>query len=53
MSTVALHVLNAMKFQVTKITIYPLSINKPNCDHLIYKPQDTNKVFQNIKLKNI
>ncbi len=30
-----------MKFQVAKITIYPLSFNKTNCGHVIYKPQDT------------
>ncbi len=40
-----------MKVQVAKMTIYPLSFNKTNCDHLIYKPQDTHKVFKNIKLK--
>ncbi len=40
-----------MKFQVAKITIYPLSFNKTNFNHLIYKPRDTNKVFKNVKLK--
>ncbi len=50
MSAVALHVIKAMNFQVAKMTIYPLSFNK-NCDHLIYKPQDTHKAFKNIKLK--
>ncbi len=39
-----------MKFQVAKLTIYPL-FNKTNCDHLIYKPQDTHEVFKNIKLE--
>ncbi len=47
----ALHVIQAMKFQVAEMTIYPLSINKSNCDHLIYEPQDTQYVFKNIKLK--
>ncbi len=51
MSAVALHVIKAMKFHMTKMTIYPLSFNKTNCDLLIYEPQDTHKVFQNIKLK--
>ncbi len=51
MSAVALHIIKAMTFQVAKMTIYPLSFNKTNCDHLIYKPQDTHKVFKNIKLK--
>ncbi len=40
-----------MTFQVAKMTIYPLSVNKINCDHPIYKPEDTHKVFKNIKLK--
>ncbi len=30
---------------------FPFSFNKTNCDHLIYKSQDTHKVFKNIKLK--
>ncbi len=34
-------VMQAMKFQVAEMTIYPLSFNKTNCDHLIYEPQDT------------
>ncbi len=34
-----------------KMIIYPISFNKTNCDHLIYKPQDTHKVFKNITLK--
>ncbi len=51
MSAVVLHVIKALKFQMAKITIYPLSFNKTNCDHLIYKPQDNYKVFKNIKLK--
>ncbi len=41
MSAVALHVTKAMKFKVAEMTIYPLSFNKTNCDHLIYEPQDT------------
>ncbi len=41
MSAVALHVIQAMQFQVTEMTIYPLSFNKTNCDHLIYEHQDT------------
>ncbi len=41
MSAVVLHVIKAMKFKVAELTIYPLSINKTNCDHLIYEPQDT------------
>ncbi len=28
-------VIQAMKFQVAEMTIYPLSFNKTNCDHLI------------------
>ncbi len=40
-SAVALHVIKAMKFQVAEKTIYPLSFNKTNCDHLIYEAQDT------------
>ncbi len=51
MSAVALHVIKAMKFQVAKMTIYPLSFNKTNCDHLIYKSQDIHKAFTNIKQK--
>ncbi len=50
MSAVVLRVIKAMKFQVAKITIDPLSFNKINCDHLIYKHQDTHKVFKTIKL---
>ncbi len=50
MYAVALHVIKVMKFQVAKMTIYPLSFNKTNY-HLIYKPQDTHKFFKNIKLK--
>ncbi len=46
MSAVVLHVINAMKFQVVKI-----SFNKTNCDLPIHNPQDTHKVFKNIKLK--
>ncbi len=34
-------VIQAMKFQVSEMTIYPLSFNKTNCDHLIYETQDT------------
>ncbi len=48
MSAVVLHVIQAMKFQVAEMTIYPLSYNKTNCDHLIYEPQDTQYVFKNI-----
>ncbi len=51
MSAVALHVIKAMKFQVTKMTIYPLSFNITNCDHLNYKPQHTHNGFKNVKLK--
>ncbi len=40
MSAVAPHVMKAMKFQVAEITIYPISFNKTNCNHLIYEPQD-------------
>ncbi len=40
-----------MNVQVAKVTIYPLSVNKTNYDHLIYEPQCTHKVFKNIKLK--
>ncbi len=29
------------KFQVAEMTIYPLSFNKTNCDHLIYEHHDT------------
>ncbi len=47
----ALHVIKAMKFQVAEMTIYPLSYNKTNCDHLINELQDAQKVFKNIKLK--
>ncbi len=47
----ALHVIKAIQFQVVKMTIYPFSFNKTNCDHVIYKPKDTHKVFKNIKLK--
>ncbi len=36
MFAVALHVIKAMKFQVAEITIYSLSYNKTDCDHLIY-----------------
>ncbi len=46
-------VIQAMKFQIAEMTIYPISFNKTNCDHLIYEPQDIQKVFKNIKLKNI
>ncbi len=31
-------------------TIYHLSFNKTNCDHLIYELQDISQVFKNIKL---
>ncbi len=41
MSALALYVIKAMNFQVAEITIYPLSFNKTNCDHLIYEPRDT------------
>ncbi len=41
MSAVALHVIKAMKLKVAEMTIYPLSFNKTNCDHLIYESQDT------------
>ncbi len=41
MSAVALHVIKAMQFKVAEMTIDPLYVNKTNCDHLIYEPQDT------------
>ncbi len=41
MSAVSLHVIKTMKFEVAKMTIYPISFNKTNCDHLIYELQDT------------
>ncbi len=43
--------IKAMNVQLAKLTIYPLSFNKTNYDHLIYEPQDTHKVFKTIKLK--
>ncbi len=52
---VLLWCLQAMKFQVAKMTIYPLSFNKTNCNHLICKLRDTNKVLYKkiYKTKNI
>ncbi len=41
MSAVALHVIQAIQFQVAEMTIHPLSYNKTNWNHLIYEPQDT------------
>ncbi len=51
MSAVAFHVIMAMIFQVAKLTVFRLSVNKINFDNLIYEHQDTHKVFKNIKLK--
>ncbi len=50
MSALVLHVIKEMKFQVANITI---TFNKTNCDHLIYKPHDTHKVFENINSKDL
>ncbi len=47
-----MHVIKAMNLQVAKVTIYLLSLNKANYDHLIYEPQDTHKVLK-YKTKNI
>ncbi len=51
MSAVVPSVIKAIQFQVAKMNIYPFSVNKTNCDHFIHKPQDTHKVFKNIKLQ--
>ncbi len=40
-SAVELLVIKAMKFQVAEMTIYPLSFDKTNCDHLIYEPHNS------------
>ncbi len=42
-----------MIFVVAKVTMFSFSVNRINFDHLIYEPQDINKVFKNIKLKSL
>ncbi len=45
---------NSNDFQVSKVTTFPLSVNKVNFDHLIYELQDNHNVFNNnIKLKTL
>ncbi len=50
MCAMALHVILAIIFQVAKMTIFPLSVNKINFVHLIYEPQEIYKGFTIIKL---
>ncbi len=53
-SAVVLHVvLMSMIFQMVKVTNFPLPVNKINFDHLIYEPQNIQKVFKHIKLKHL
>ncbi len=42
-----------MNFQVAKVASCPLLVNKINFDYLIYKTQDTDKVFENINLQHL